>query len=113
MVNRGEIWWVDLPEPRSSEPGYARPVAVLQANSFNHSRIPTVIVLALSSNMKLAEAPGNVLLTTKQTGLPKASVANVSQILTLDKAFLRDKVAELSAKTMRLIDDGVRLALDI
>lgn len=113
MVNRGEIWWVDLPEPSASEPGYARPVLVLQANSFNHSRIPTVIVLALSSNMKLSEAPGNVALTTRQTGLPKESVANVSQILTLDKVFLRDKVADVSAKTMRLIDDGIRLVLDI
>lgn len=113
MVNRGEIWWVDLPEPNASEPGYARPVLVLQANPFNHSRIPTVIVLALSSNMRLTEAPGNVVLTTKQTGLPKASVANVSQILTLDKRFLRDKTAEISAKTMKLIDDGIRLALDV
>jgi mRNA interferase MazF len=113
MVNRGEIWWADLGEPSGSAPGFSRPVLVIQANSFNHSRISTVIVIALSSNLKLADAPGNTELTARQTGLSKDSVANVSQVLTLDKQFLRDKSGELSPKFMRLIDQGLHVALDL
>ncbi len=113
MVNRGEIWWVDLTEPSGSAPEYSRPVLVIQANSFNHSRISTVAVVALSSNLKLADAPGNVALTSRQTGLTKDSVANVSQVLTLDKQFLRDKSGELSPKLMRLVDQGLHVALDL
>jgi mRNA interferase MazF len=113
MVNRGEIWWADLSEPSGSEPGYARPVLVIQANSFNHSKIPTVIVIALSANTALADAPGNVALASGHTGLAKDSVANVSQILTLDKLFLRDKSGELSSKLMRQVDQGLHLALDL
>lgn len=113
MVNRGEVWWADLSEPQGSEPGYGRPVLVVQANSFNHSRISTVVVIALSSNIKLADAPGNIALASKQTGLPKESVANVSQTLTLDKNYLRDKSGALNTKTMRVIDDGLRLVLDL
>ena len=112
-MNRGDIWWADLSEPSGSEPGYARPVLVIQANSFNHSRISTVIVLALSSNMALADAPGNVVLSSRQTGLKKDSVANVSQILTLDKQFLRDKSGDLSSKLVRQIDQGLHLVLDL
>jgi len=113
MVNRGEVWWADLSEPRGSEPGYARPVLIAQANSFNHSRISTVIAITLSSNLKLGNAPGNVLLLAKQTGLPKDCVANVSQVITLDKSYLHDKSGELNVKTMRLVDDGLRLVLDL
>ena len=113
MVNRGEVWWANLSEPQGSEPGYGRPVLVVQANSFNHSRISTVVVVALSSNMRLVDAPGNVALMVKQTGLPKESIVNVSQLLTLDKNYLRDKSGELTAKTMRMVDEGIRLALDL
>lgn len=113
MVNRGEIWWADLSEPSRSEPGYARPILVVQANSFNHSRISTVIVVALSSNTALADAPGNVALSSSQTGLAKDSVANVSQLLTLDKQSLRDKSGELGSKLLRQVDQGLHLALDL
>jgi mRNA interferase MazF len=113
VVNRSEVWWADLSEPNGSDPGYARPVLVVQANSFNHSRISTVIVVALSSNIKLADAPGNVVLSSKQTGLTKNSVANVSQVLTLDKQYLRDKSGEISPKLMRQVDQGLLLALDL
>ena len=87
VIQRGEIWWASLPEPRGSEPGYSRPVLVVQADDFNRSRINTVIAVVITSNIRLAEAPGNVLLSRKATGLPKQSVANVSQLITLDKAF--------------------------
>jgi len=111
MVNRGEIWWVDLPEPTASQPGYTRPVVIVQSNVFNRSRIGTIIAVALSSNSRLAEAPGNVRLTSKKTGLARESVANVSQIITLDKTFLREKAGELNQKSMQLVDEGIRLVL--
>ena len=85
-LQRGEIWWADLPEPRRSEPGYRRPVLVIQANSFNRSRIQTVLVAVVTGNVELALAPGNVLLPADSSGLPRDSVVNVSQILTLDEA---------------------------
>ena len=112
-MNRGEIWWADLSKPSGSDPGYARPVLIVQANSFNHSRISTVIVVALSSNAALADAPGNITLSSRQTGLTKDSVANVSQVLTLDKQFLRDKAGKLSSRLMRQVDQGLHLVLDL
>jgi mRNA interferase MazF len=102
---------VDLPEPNAAEPGYTRPVVIVQSNAFNQSRIGTIIAVALSSNIKLVEAPGNVRLSAKKAGLSKDSVANVSQIITLDKTFLREKVGELNQRTMQLIDEGMRLVL--
>ena len=113
MVNRGEIWWVDLASPAGSEPGFTRPVLVVQSNAFNRSRIGTVVAVALNSNVRLAAAPGNVLLSPRKSGLPKESVANVSQIITLDKQFLREKAGELSQKTMQIIDEGIRLVLSV
>jgi mRNA interferase MazF len=88
QILRGEVWWADLPEPRGSEPGYRRPVLVVQADSFNRSRIHTVIIAVLTTNIELAEAPGNVLLPAGSSGLSRDSVVNVSQILTLDRGFL-------------------------
>ena len=88
MVNRGEIWWADLPVPARSEPGYRRPVLIIQSDDFNRSRIQTVLALAITSNLKLAEAPGNVPLARRGTGLRKTSVVNVSQIVTLDNQYL-------------------------
>jgi mRNA interferase MazF len=111
MVSRGQIWWVDLSEPLGSEPGYTRPVTIVQADTFNRSRIGTVVAVVITSNLRLAEAPGNVLLLADKTGLKKDSVVNVSQIITIDKQALRERAGELDTKTMRLIDDGMRLAL--
>lgn len=110
-MKRGQIWWVELPEPTASEPGYRRPVIVVQSDAFNRSRINTVVAVAVTSNLKLAEAPGNVRLSARQSGLKKESVANVSQIITLDKRFLAEMVSQLDPKTMSRIDDGMRLAL--
>jgi len=112
-MQRGEIWWATLRAPEGSEPGYRRPVLVVQGDEFNASKINTVIVIMLTSNMALHAAPGNVLLSKRSTRLPKSSVANVSQILTLDKSFLTERVAKIDASAMREIDDGLRLVLSI
>jgi mRNA interferase MazF len=112
-VRRGEIWWADLPEPRRSEPGFRRPVLVIQANSFNGSRIQTVIVAVITGNLQLAGAPGNVLLPARAVGLPKDSVVNVSQLLTLDRDFLTEPVGALPMRLQSAIDNGLRLVLDL
>ena len=111
MILRGEIWWASLPAPSGSEPGYRRPVLILQSDGFNRSRIATVIGLVLTSNTKLAEAPGNVLLSRHQTGLPKESVANVSQIITIDKNFLTERLGVLSDNILKQVEEGIRLIL--
>ncbi len=85
VISQGEVWWADLGEPRGSEPGFRRPVVVVQNDSFNRSKIATVVCVPLTSNLHWAQAPGNVTLSAKATGLPKDSVANVSQVVTLDK----------------------------
>jgi mRNA interferase MazF len=110
---RGEIWWAALPEPSGSEPGYRRPVVILQADSFNSSRIRTVIGVGLTTNLRQAEAPGNVLMPSRQTNLPADSVANVSQVITLDKRDLLEWVGPLPSQLLRRIEDGVRLILDL
>ncbi len=112
-MRRGEIWWATLRPPTGSEPGYKRPVLIVQNDDFNASKISTVIVIALTSNMALHAAPGNVLLSKRSTRLPKASVANVSQVLTLDKSFLTERVAKIDPSVMREIDDGLRLVLSL
>lgn len=112
-MTRGEIWWADLPEPRGSEPGYRRPVLVIQANPFNQSEIRTVIVAVLTSNLRLTEAPGNVLIPASYTGLPRDSVVNVSQLLTLDRSFLTDEVGRLPGRLMAEVNAGLRLVLDL
>src|SRR5712691_430334 len=96
-IQRGEIWWADLPEPRRSEPGFRRPVLVVQADSFNRSRIQTVIVAVMTGNLELADAPGNVVVPARSSGLPRDSVVNVSQLLTLDRAFLTGHAGTLPA----------------
>lgn len=113
MVNRGEIWWASLPDPVASEPGFKRPVLIVQSDAFNQSRINTVIAIALTSNLTLANAPGNVLLTPGKTGLRRKSVANVSQIITIDKRFLSTKCAKIDQGTMRRIEEGMRLVLSL
>ena len=113
MIGRGEIWWATLPDPVGSEPGYRRPVVIVQADEFNHSRINTVIVVLLTSNLALAEAPGNLLLSVRVTGLAKNSVANVSQVLTLDKNFLTERVGKLPSAVMKELEVGLRLVMDL
>jgi mRNA interferase MazF len=112
-LRRGEIWWANLPAPTGSGPGYRRPVVVVQSDVFNASRIGTVIVAAITSNLALARAPGNVRLDAKQSRLPKESVVNVSQLATLDKRILVERVSSLSRETMARVDAGLRLVLSV
>lgn len=113
VISRGEIWWASLPEPVGSEPGYRRPVLVIQSNEFNQSRIDTIIAIAISSNLRLAQAPGNVLLPRRATGLTKDSVANVSQVITADKSFLTEYLGTLPSYLMGQIENGLRLAMSL
>lgn len=108
---RGEIWWADLPDPVASEPGYRRPVLIIQDDTFTQSRLRTVIVVIITSNIELANAPGNVLLAGDATGLPRDSVANVSQIFTVDKAFLTERIGTLPASLQEEVDEGLRAVL--
>ena len=112
-MERGEIWWASLPDPRGSAPGFRRPVVIVQADAFNRSRIGTVIVAAITSNVTLAAAPGNVVLNRRASGLPKASVVNVSQVLTVDRSSLTEPVRTLPKKDMTLIDNGLRLVMGL
>ena len=108
---RGEVWWAELPEPVASEPGYRRPVLIVQSDDFNRSRIHTVISVVLTTNLRLAEAPGNVPVSREDTTLPGDSVANVSQIITLDKTFLTERVSQVSDRIMMSVEDGIRTVL--
>lgn len=108
---RGEVWWADLPNPIGSEPGYRRPVLIIQDDTFTQSRLRTVIVVITTSNIELADAPGNVLLSRDATGLPRDSVANVSQIFTVDKAFLTERVGSLPVSLQEEVDEGLRTVL--
>lgn len=113
MVGRGQVWWAKLPNPNGSEPGFTRPVLVIQADNFNQSRINTVVVLAVTSNMKLASAPGNVSLAKSKSGLSKDSVANVSQISTISRETLTEPIGKLDRLTMQQIDEGIMLVLGL
>jgi len=112
VISQGEVWWADLPEPSGSEPGFRRPVLVVQGDAFNRSRIATIVCVPLTSNLRWTEAPGNVLLPSKVTGLPKDSVANVSQLVTLDKSSLTERVGKLSKAKLELVLFGIDLVLD-
>ena len=112
-MRRGEIWWADLPSPRGSEPGGRRPVRGSKAVAFNRSRLRTLIVAAITSNLRLGEAPGNVALSRRTSGLPRDSVVNVSQVMTLDRSFLARRVRGLPVAAMARVDSGLRLALDL
>ena len=112
-MGRGEIWWADLPEPIASEPGYRRPVLIVQSDAFNQSQIATVVAVVLNSNLKLVQAPGNVLLPGKVTGLAKDSVANVSQVITVDKGFLTEQVGTLPAYLLGQVENGLRLVMGL
>ena len=111
MVARGEIWWADFGTPFGSEPGTRRPALILQADSFNKSTIQTVLLVPLSRNLDLAAAPGNVLCRPHDTGLPKQSVANVSQLTVADRRRLVEKAGQVPGSLMRQVEAGIRLVL--
>ncbi len=113
MIQRGDIWWACLPDTEGSSPGYRRPILVIQSDDFNRSRIATVMGVILTSNLKLAQVPGNVLLTRKATGLSKVSVANVSQMITMDKHFLTEQIGTIPHFLLEQIENGLRLALGL
>ena len=112
-IRRGEVWWAELPEPAASEPGYRRPVLVVQSDAFNRSRIGTVVAAVLTSNLGLSRAPGNVPVAAEEAGLPRDSVVNVSQIVTLDKTFLAERAGALGSHAMLAVEDGLRTALGL
>src|SRR2546428_13959639 len=111
VIAQGEVWWADLPAPAGSGPGFRRPVIVVQGDALNRSRIATVVCVPLTSNLKWADAPGNVRLAARSTNLSKDSVANVSQIVTLDKSFLTERVGKLSAAKVDLMLTGIDVIL--
>ena len=112
VIKQGEIYWLDLGEPRGSEPAFLHPHIVVQNNLFNSSRINTVVVCALTSNLKRAKAPGNVLLEKGEANLPKRSVVNISQIYTVNKGDLVKKIGQVSEKRMNEIIKGIRLLIE-
>lgn len=113
VIKRGEIWWAELPDPEGSSPGYRRPMLIVQANEFNKSKINTVIAAVITTNIRLADAPGNILLSRKKSKLPKDSVINISQIVTVDKSFLTEKITALSPELIVRVDEGMRLVLQL
>ena len=112
VIKQGDIYWVNLGDPIGSAPGFLHPHVVIQNNEFNRSKINTVVVCALTSNLKRASAPGNVLLNPGEANLPKQSVVNISQVFTVDKSQLGEKIGALSAKRIRQILDGLQLLLE-
>ncbi|MBI1792365.1 MAG: type II toxin-antitoxin system PemK/MazF family toxin [Acidobacteria bacterium] len=112
MIEQGDVFWVDLGAPVGSAPGYRHPHVVVQNNIFNHSRISTVVVCLLTTNLKRATSPGNVLLTRGEAGLPKQSVVNVSQLFTVDKSQLREKIGALTPARTREVLNGISLLLE-
>jgi mRNA interferase MazF len=111
VIRRGSIWWVDLGMPGGSEPAYRRPALVLQSDAFNKSKIRTIIAAVITSNLRLAQAPGNVLLRKEESGLPKDSVINVSQIVTLNKEDLTDTIGTLGNRLMKKVEKGLKVVL--
>jgi mRNA interferase MazF len=112
-MKRGEVWWASLPGPTGSGPGFRRPVLIVQSNPFNESRISTVIVAVITSNLTIADAPGNVRVGKSESGLTKPSVVNVSQLFTLDRDLLTQRVRALPAEVMRDLNEGIRLVLGV
>ena len=111
MIAQGDVCWADLPDPVGSGPGFRRPVLVVQGDAFNRSRVATVVCVPLTSNLKWAESPGNVRLPARSSGLPKESVANVSQIITLDRSVLTERVGRISSKQLELVFSGLDIVL--
>ena len=112
-MQRGEIWWASLPSPKGSGPGHRRPVLIVQSDAFNASHIQTVIAAVITSNLELSAAPGNLLLRRKESGLSRDSAVNVSQLITLDKAFLTERTGRLPKRHAGAIDEGLRLVLGL
>ena len=112
MINQGDIYWIELDEPKGSEPGYRHPHIIIQNNLFNRSHIRTVLVCPLTSNLKRANAPGNVLLEKGEANLPKQSVVNISQVFTVDKNQLDEFIGSLSSKRISEILNGIKLVLE-
>jgi mRNA interferase MazF len=110
-MRRGEVWWANLPEPSGSGPGMRRPVLIIQSNPFNESRIATVVVAIITSNLGLADFPGNVRVGKTESGLSKPSVVNVSQLLTIDRSLIIKKTKMLHTRSLRRVNEGIRLVL--
>jgi len=111
VISQGDVWWADLGEPVGSEPGFRRPVIVVQGDSFNRSALRTVVAVPLTSNLRWAAAPGNVRLTARATGLPRDSVANVSQLVALDRSILIERIGRLSSSKLELVLAGIDTVL--
>ncbi|MBI4477867.1 MAG: type II toxin-antitoxin system PemK/MazF family toxin [Acidobacteria bacterium] len=113
VVERGQIWTADLGEPDGSEPGYTRPILIVQTDAFNRSRLRTVLGVVLSTNLRLVAAPGNVLIPARASGLKKDSVANVSQIITVDRDFLMERAGRVRGQLLQDVENGLRLILGL
>ncbi|HLM59614.1 MAG TPA: type II toxin-antitoxin system PemK/MazF family toxin [Pyrinomonadaceae bacterium] len=113
VIERGQIWWADLPEPHGSSPGYEHPIVVVQSDYFNQTKLNTIIGAVITSNVDLAEMPGNVLIKKNQAELSKDSVVNVTQLVTVDKSELLEYVGMLSERKMEQIENGLRLVLSL
>ena len=111
VISQGHVYWASLPDPIGSSPGFRRPVLVVQGDALNRSRIRTVVCVPLTSNLRWAEAPGNVMLSARATGLPKDSVVNTSQLITLDRSLLTEEVGKLSKRQLELILSGIDIVL--
>lgn len=112
-MRRGEIWWASLATPQGSSPGFRRPIVIIQSNDFNESRINTVVAVVITSNLAVADAPGNIRIPARSSGLKKASVVNVSQIITVDKSYLTERAGKLNEKHMKAVAEGLQLLLAI
>ena len=113
VVERGQVWTADLGEPEGSEPGYNRPVLIVQSDAFNRSRLQTIIAVVLSTNVRLVDAPGNVLIPARTSGLRKDSVANVSQVITIDREFLIELAGRVRGQFLKDVENGLRLILGL
>lgn len=111
VISQGEVWWADLPDPTGSGPGFRRPIVVVQGDSFNRSDLATVVCVPLTSNLRWADAPGNVTLSPRSSGLRRTSVANVSRIVAIDKALLTERVGKLSRPKVDLVLAGLDVVL--
>lgn len=112
-IQRGQIWWADLGEPQGSEPGYRRPVLIIQEDHFNQSNLATIIVLSLTSNLNYQKLPGCIFLSAKDSGLNKDSVINATQIVTIDKVWLDELIGDIDWSIMAQVDENIRLVLDL
>lgn len=113
VIQRGEVWWADMPASIGSEPGYRRPVVIVQADPLTASRMATVVAVIVTSSMRWASLPGNVFLRAGECGLLRDSIANVTQIVTLDKRMLDTRIGQVTDRTLEMIDNGLRFVLNL